>query len=110
MPNLPSNIYDNDIERSKPRLFIVSLLPRELSPAAVVCRSRAQDRAFITCNANVSCATWCKGIAQLLTLTVEIELILTLFHWLKPLADEGGEETKVPAGSPRQRASENARY
>ena len=26
----------------------------------------------------------------------EIAFILTLFHWLKPLTDEGGEETGVP--------------
>ena len=27
---------------------------------------------------------------------VEIAFILALFYWLKPLTDEGGEETRVP--------------
>ena len=31
---------------------------------------------------------------------VEIAFILVLFHWLKPLTDEGGEETGVPAENP----------
>ena len=31
---------------------------------------------------------------------VEIAFILALFYWLKPLTDEGGEETGVPGENP----------
>ena len=31
---------------------------------------------------------------------VEIVVVLALFHWLKPLRDEGGEETGVPGENP----------
>ena len=31
---------------------------------------------------------------------VEIAFILALFYWLKPLTDEGGEETGVPRDNP----------
>ena len=30
----------------------------------------------------------------------EITFILALFHWLKPLTGEGGEETEVLMGNP----------
>ena len=33
--------------------------------------------------------------------------ILALIHWLKPSADEGGEETGVTGENPRGRTSEN---
>ena len=39
---------------------------------------------------------------------VEILFTFTLFHWLKPLAEEEGEETGVPGENPRQRVLENA--
>ena len=41
---------------------------------------------------------------------VEIAFILTLFYCLKPLTDEGGEETGVPREKSRRRASENATF
>ena len=31
---------------------------------------------------------------------VEITFVLALFHWLKPFADEEGEETGVPGEKP----------
>ena len=31
---------------------------------------------------------------------VEIAFILALFYWLKPLTDDGGEETGVPGENP----------
>ena len=31
---------------------------------------------------------------------VEIAFIVALFHWLKPLTDDGGEETGVPGENP----------
>ena len=39
-----------------------------------------------------------------------IAFISALFYWLKPLTDEGGEETGVPGENPQQWASENATY
>ena len=41
---------------------------------------------------------------------VEIASILALLYWLKPLANEGGEETGAPRENPWWRASENATY
>ena len=35
--------------------------------------------------------------------------VSALFHWLKPLTNEGGEETRVPRENPKQ-ASQNATY
>ena len=45
----------------------------------------------------------------------EIQFILVLFHWLKPLTDEGREETVVPRKEKKKKknrrgASENATY
>ena len=36
---------------------------------------------------------------------VEIAFIVALFYWLKPLTNEGGEETGVPGENPWRRAS-----
>ena len=43
---------------------------------------------------------------------VEIVFVLDLFfsYWMKPLTDEGVEETGLPGENPRRRASENATY
>ena len=40
---------------------------------------------------------------------VEIAFILSMFDWLKPLTNEGGEETELQGENPWQQASENAR-
>ena len=68
------NDNNNDIERRTPRFLTISSLRREVSNtytpvarASVECKSRATHRALITCS--VSCATWYKGTAQLLSLT-----------------------------------------
>ena len=42
----------------------------------------------------------CEGTAQLLSLTELIRIYSFFFYWLKPLADEGGEETGVPRENP----------
>ena len=79
------------------------------SQGTIVCKSRATHTAISTCN--VSCATWYEGTAHLLSLDrVEIAFTLALLDWLKPLTDEGGEETGAPGKKPRRRASENAPY
>ena len=39
-----------------------------------------------------------------------IAFTLTLFHWLKPLTDEGREETGVPGENPGRRACENVTH
>ena len=53
----------------------------------------------ITCN--ISRVTWYEGTAQLLSFDrVEIVFILALFHLLKPLTDEGREETRIPGENP----------
>ena len=44
-----------------------------------MCKSRAAHRTLIICN--MSCATWYKGTAQLLSLT-ELKFVLALFNWL----------------------------
>ena len=41
---------------------------------------------------------------------VESAFILALFHWLKPLIDEGGEDIGVPGENPWRRVSEKATY
>ena len=48
-----------------------------------VCKSCATHGVLIT--RNISCATWCAGTTQLLSLTESKSHILALFYWLKPL-------------------------
>ena len=47
-------------------------------------------------------------IMMLLLLLMNLHLSLVVFHWLKPLTDEGWEETLVPEENPRRRAPEYA--
>ena len=54
-------------------------------------KSRTAHRALITCN--MPYATRYEGTTQLLSLTEFESFILDLFYWLKPLPDEGEEET-----------------
>ena len=59
---------------------------------AILFKSLATHRALITYN--MSCATWYKGTAQLLSVTeFKSHLFLALFYWLKPLTDEGGNRS-----------------
>ena len=77
-----------------------------------MCKSRATHPSLITCN--MQCAIWYDGTAQLLSLTrVEITFILALSllaETMKPLTNEGGEETRVPKENRQRRASENATH
>ena len=41
---------------------------------------------------------------------VETVFMLALSYWLKPLTDDGREETGVPGENTSRRASENAAY
>ena len=68
-----SNNNDNRIERRNSRFFFYSLLTanclqhiRSSGPGAILCKSRATHRAFITCN--LQCDTWFEGTVQLLSL------------------------------------------
>ena len=70
-----------------------------------MCKSSATHRALIKCN--MSCATWHEGIAHasIKFNRVQIGYIFALFHWMKRLTDEGGEETGVSGENPWRRAS-----
>ena len=71
------NVHNNEnnrIERRNSRFFCKQSLHcaancfqhvRSSAPGAIVCKSRAAHRALIMCN--MSCATWCKRTAQLLS-------------------------------------------
>ena len=64
-----------------------------------MCKSRATNLALIMCS--MSCATWYKGTAQLLSLTeFKIHFILAFFPLAELLLDEGGEETRMPRENP----------
>ena len=110
---------NNRIERRKPRFFFfftISSLRRELSPTRTL-KWPERNRVQITCNtscayhAQMQCATWYEGTAQLLCRTELKSHLLELYlYWPKPLTDEGGEETGVPRENSRRRASENDTY
>ena len=98
---------NNSIERHSWRCCS---LRRELSPThtlqrpgTIVCAWRATHRTFITCN--MPCARWYKGTAQLLDSSAikfdRAEISLVLFHRLKPITDQEGEETGVPLRNPK---------
>ena len=70
---------------------------RSSGSGAIVCKSRATHRALITCN--LQCTTLAIKYDR-----VEIAFIWALFYWLKPLTDEGGEETGVPGENLWRRA------
>ena len=71
---------------------------------AIVCKSRATNRALITCN--MLYATWYEGTAQLLFGRIEITFIFSFILLAEPSTDEGGEETGVLGENPWRRASE----
>ena len=69
----------------------------------------SRDCVQIKCN--MQYATWYEGTAQVLSLTeLKSHLFELYFCGLKPLTDEGGEETGVPGENPWRQASENATY
>ena len=69
--------------------------------------SRATHRALITCNTSspyhvqyIVCHAVRRNSSAIKFDRVEIAFILALFHWLKSLTSEGGEETGVPGENP----------
>ena len=85
--------------------FTVSLLHRELFPTRMLKwprRNHAQVRCNILSAYHVQPA--------IMFDRADITFILALFELLKPLIDEGGEETGVPGENPWWQASENATY
>ena len=67
---------------------------RSSGPGAIVCRSRAYQVQPAVCHLVRRDSSAVKFDR------VEIAFILALFYWLKPLTDEGGEETGVPGENP----------
>ena len=64
-------------------------------PGIIVYKSCATHWVLITCN--MLCATWYEETAQQLRLTeLKSQFILALSYLLKPLTNEGEEETTVP--------------
>ena len=90
---------DNCIQRRSLRFFTISSLRRELFPR--------HNRVKITCNTSsayhvqrVVCHLVRRDSSAIKFDRVEIVIILALLYWLKPLTDEGGEETGVPGKKP----------
>ena len=88
----------------------VSSPRRELSPTRTLMWPR-HNRVKITCN--TSSAFHVQRVVfhfvrrDSSAIKFEMAFILAWLYWLKPLSDEGGEETGVPGENPWWRASEN---
>ena len=113
-----NNNNNNRIYRRNLRCFTISSLRRKPSPTRTL-KWPGQHPMQIKCNTLsayhmqhvVIRATWYEGTAQLLSLTeLKSHLFELYLNWLKPLTDEGGEETGVPEENLRRWASENATY
>ena len=109
-------LRDNNkcIQRRSSRFFTISSLRRELPPTRTLKWPR-HNQVKITCNtSNVYHMQHVCHLVQRDSSAkfdrVEIAFILAWLYWLKPLTDEGGEETRVPGENPWWRASENATY
>ena len=86
--------------------FTISSLRREPSPTRTL-KWPARNRVQITRNTSSAhhlqpavCHLVRRGSSAIKFYRVEIAFILALFYWLKPLTDEGGEETGVPRENP----------
>ena len=87
-------------------VFTFSSLHHELSPTRTLKWPR-HNHVKITCNASSAYHVQ-RGVYHLVRRDssaikfdrVEIAFILTLIYWLKPLTDEGGEETRAPGENP----------
>ena len=72
-----------------------------------MCKSCATHRALITSVCVCVCHLVRRDSSAFKFDRVDIAFILALFYWLKPLTDEGGEETGVPGEIPWRRACNN---
>ena len=80
------------------QIFTISSPRREQSPARTL-KCPGRNRVQITCttsSVNVVCHLVLRDSSAIKFDRVEIAFIAALFYWLKPLTDEGGEETGVP--------------
>ena len=71
---------------------------RSSGQGTIVCKSCATHQTLSMCN--MSCATWYKGTAQLLSLTDLNHIYFSFILLAETLTDEGGEETGVPGENP----------
>ena len=86
---------------------------RELSPTRTLKWPR-HNHVKITCNTS-SVYHVQRDVCHLVrrdssAIKFDIAFILALLYWLKPLTNEGGEETGAPRENPWRRALENATY
>ena len=100
------NCKNNCIERRNSRCVAISSLRRELSPTRSL-KWPGRNRVQITCNTSSAyhvqpavCHLVRRDFSAKKCDRVEIAFILASFYLLKPLTDEGGEETGVPGENP----------
>ena len=96
----------NCIQRRSSRLFTIFSLCRVLSPTLTLKWPR-HNRVKITCNTSsayhvqhVVCHLVRRDSSSIKFDRVEIAFNLALLYGLKPLTDEGGEETRIPGENP----------
>ena len=103
---------NNCIQRCSSRFFVISSLHCELSPTRTLKWPR-HNCVKITCNTssayhvqNVVCHLVRRDSSAIKFDRVEITFILALLYSLKPLTNEGGEETGAPGENPTTNVSE----
>ena len=86
--------------------FTISSLRLELSPTLML-KWLGCSCVQVTCNTSstyhvqhVVCRVVQRDNSAIKFDRVEIAFVFTLFYWLKPLTDEGGDETRVPGENP----------
>ena len=100
------NNNSNCTERNNSRFATISSLRNELSPTCTL-KWLGCNRVQITCKTSSAyhmqpavCYLVRRDSSAIQFDRVETAFILALFYWLKPLTDEGGEETIVPGEKP----------
>ena len=96
-PQHNNNNNNNCIQRRNSRIFTISSLHREPSPTRML---KCNTLSVHHMQHVMLIATWCKGTAQLLSLTECCRIYLSFILLVEPLTDEGGEKTGEPGENP----------
>ena len=106
-----SNNNSNRIEKRSSRFFYNLLTaPQTISNMYTLVAWAQSHRAMITCNILCHMPDGMKGQLSCQIWQSWNCIYFSFILLAEPLNDEGGEETGVPGGNPRRRASENATY
>ena len=111
--NNNNNDSNSHIERRNSRFYNLLTVLQTVHNAymqAVRAQSCANHMQHIVCLSHATCCGMKGQLTYYWFDRVSTAFILALPFWLKPLANEGEEKTRVPGENPRQQASENATF